>query len=116
MKTIALAILIALSSVALRAEEARLTPAQVEAIAILVTTEIYHVKDFTPSKPTYDKALGIWTCMTSNGMVGAGFLLYIRDKDAYYRVVTGSGKGRIDEFKMHASLKRRIARIIEKEG
>jgi hypothetical protein len=54
--------------------------------------------------------------MTSNGMVDAGFLFYIRDKDAHYRVVTGSGKGGNAEFKMHTSLKRRIASIIDKKG
>ena len=116
MKTIILAILIALSG-ALRAEDARLTPDQVKAIVNLVTTESYpETKDLTPSTPRYDKTSGVWSCINSHSAASGGLLFYIRDKDAYFRVLTTSSMRASDEFKMPISLKRRIAKIVEKKG
>lgn len=116
MKTFSLSILFILTSIALRAAEAHLTVPQVQAIASLVATEIYHGKGYTPSEPTYDKASGTWSLRTSNGMPHAELLINIRDKDAYYKVETNSGQNSNKEFKIHTSLKRQIAKIMKKDG
>ena len=116
MKTILIIFMISLSSIALRAEESRLTIAQVETIVNLIATEIYDSKDLTVNTPTYDKKSGIWSGVTTNGVPHAGFLYNIRDKDAHYQIVFSNGDGANKEFMIHPSIRRRIGLILEKKN
>lgn len=116
MKPILFIFVVFLTSIALRAEESRLTIAQVEAIVNLIATEVYDSKNLTVNTPTYDKKSGIWSGMTTSGVPHSGFLYNIRDKDAHYQIVFGNGDGANKEYMIHPSIRRRIGLILDKKN
>ena len=98
-----------LASLALRAESSSLTKEQVKEIAALVVTKKHKNSD-PISEPDYDAKTGIWSCMTSTGMIHGEVFIEIRDKDRYFRTSTYSSSS-IGKFEMLPSLKRQIAKI-----
>ena len=100
----------------LNADPSTLTKEQVKEIAALVVLK--ERKNSDPiSEPQYDPKSGIWSCATSTSLVHGEVWIEVRDKDRCSRTFTYSSPS-AGKFKMHTSLRRRIAEIapIQKRG
>jgi hypothetical protein len=116
MRTLAIMLLSLLASGPLFADPSTLTKQQVKEIAALVVLK--ERKNSDPiSEPQYDAKTGVWSCMTSTGLVHGEVFIEIRDNDRYFRTFTYSSMS-VGKFKMLTSLRRKILTIapIKKDG